>query len=72
MRKDCKKEAKDFDNGVQELAYTLGQVLAPLTQQIWCCMLSTKYLLHTCSAVFRNVILCCSIHSCLDYARTCL
>ena len=26
MRKDCKKEAKDFDNGVQELAYTLGQV----------------------------------------------
>ena len=26
MRKDCKKEAKDFDNGVHELAYTLGQV----------------------------------------------
>lgn len=26
MRKDCKKEAKDFNNGVHELAYTLGQV----------------------------------------------
>ena len=48
MRKDCKKEAKDFDNGVQELAYTLGQVLARLAQQMWRCMLSTRYLLHTC------------------------
>ncbi len=34
MRKDCKKEAKDFDNGVQELAYTLGQVTAQLTDAI--------------------------------------
>ncbi len=50
MRKDCKKEAKHFDNGVQELAYTLGQVLARLAKQTWRCMLSTKYLLHTCSA----------------------
>ncbi len=33
MRKDCKKEAKDFDNGVQELAYTLGQVLVQLAHQ---------------------------------------
>ena len=26
MNKDCKKEAKDFDNAVHEMAYTLGQV----------------------------------------------
>ncbi len=72
MRKDCKKEAKDFNNGVHELAYTLGQVLARVTQQICCCMLSTQYLLHTCSAIFRTAILRCSWHTCLDYARACL
>lgn len=26
MRKDCKKEAKDFHNSIEELAYTVGQV----------------------------------------------
>ena len=26
MRKDCKKEAKDFANPVEELAYVVGQV----------------------------------------------
>lgn len=26
MQKDCKKEAKDFDNAVHEMAYTIGQV----------------------------------------------
>lgn len=60
MRKDCKKEAKDFDNGVQELAYTLGQVLVRLAQQIWRCMLIIKYFPYICSAVFRTVILRCS------------
>ena len=26
MNKDCKKEARDFDNAVHEMAYTIGQV----------------------------------------------
>ena len=26
MRKDCKKEAKDFKNSIEELAYTAAQV----------------------------------------------
>lgn len=26
MQKDCKKEARDFDNAVHEMAYTIGQV----------------------------------------------
>ncbi|DBA66099.1 hypothetical protein WJX79_008454 [Trebouxia sp. C0005] len=34
MRKDCKKEAKDFDNGVQELAYTLGQPVQSLAKTL--------------------------------------
>ncbi|DBA90427.1 hypothetical protein WJX77_002141 [Trebouxia sp. C0004] len=34
MRKDCKKEAKDFDNGVQELAYTLGQPVQNLAKTL--------------------------------------
>ena len=29
MNKDCKKEAKDFDNAVHEMAYTIGQVGPP-------------------------------------------
>jgi len=72
MRKDCKKEAKDFNNGVHELAYTLGQVLVQLAQQIWRCMLIVTHFLCSCSALFRDVILRCSIPSCLDYARTCI
>lgn len=31
MSKDCKKEAKDFDNAVHEMAYTIGQVWPMLT-----------------------------------------
>lgn len=33
MSKDCKKEAKDFDNAVHEMAYTIGQVWPILTGQ---------------------------------------
>ena len=34
MRKDCKKEAKDFNNSIEELAYTVGQV----RYMGFCCM----------------------------------
>lgn len=40
MRKDCKMEAKDFANPVEELAYTVGQVCnLVLTLCVLACLL---------------------------------
>ena len=38
MSKDCKKEARDFDNAVHEMAYTIGQVWPILTDCLYILM----------------------------------
>lgn len=54
MRKDCKKEAKDFDNGVHELAYTLGQPAKNLVQTLTDRGTSPPVACHICSDEFEE------------------